>query len=466
MARLIPLQFIPALIATAAHAGEVTIEPRAFSIETSFAATALPNGESTLLKLEPKAWYDFKISKITPHGTKVVKGDVLVSFDAEEIDRKLEDARRALENGKLALEQAEFESKILQETAPNKLEAARRAAEIAKEENAYFTQTRRQASKETAEQARKRNEQLLANQREELKQLEKMYEADDITEDTEQIILIRQRDAVAAAEFALSMEVLDCTRTLEVTLPREAKTLADNERDTAINLKKAETDIPRSIELNKLALETLKTTNLRAKQDLAELEADRARFEFKAPADGVFYHGPIDNGRWTPGELIKQLVIHGHPPLNTAFATFIPGTVKLALVAFIDDAAARAIKPDQAGIATLPGREDVEIPIKLVKLAAAPGPDGTYRADLSITWPSDLTPAAGAAAQVRLISYQQAAAIVIPTKALTHNSDGWTVEVRLADGKTERRPVKRGRVDKEETEILSGLEIGQVIIVP
>ncbi len=466
MARLIPLQFLPALIAAASHAGEVTVEPRPFSIEKSFTATALPNGESTLLKLKPKTWTDFKITKITPHGTKVAKGDVLVSFDAREIDKKLEDARRALENGRLALEQAESESKHLQETAPIKLEAARRAAEIAKEENAYFTRVRRKAAEETAEQARKRNEQLLANQREELKQLEKMYAADDITEETEEIILIRQKDAVATAEFALRMEALNCKRTLEVTLPREAKTLADHERDTAINLKKAEADIPRAIELNKLALETLKSTHLRAKQDLADLEADRAQFEFKAPADGVFYHGPIDNGRWTPGELIKHLIINGRPPAHAAFATFLPSTAKLALTAFLDDATAHSVKPELEGIATLTGREDVEIPVKLAKLAAAPAPDGTYRADLSITWPADLTPAAGAVLQIRLISYQQAAAIAIPTKALAYASTGWTVEVKLADGKTERRPVKRGRVAKEETEILSGLEVGQVVIVP
>jgi hypothetical protein len=38
--------------------------------------------------------------------------------------------------------------------------------------------------------------------------------------------------------------------------------------------------------------------------------------------------------------------------------------------------------------------------------------------------------------------------------------------VKLADGKTERRPVKRGRVFNDECEILSGLETGQVVVVP
>ena len=389
MARLTPLHLIPALIAAASHAGEVTIEPRPFAVEKSFTAAALPGGDCVLLKLDPKAWADFKIVQIAEHGATVAKGEVLIRFDSEDIDKKLVDARSALETAKLSLAQAELDSKILLETSPNKLESLRRAAEIAKEENAYFTQTRRKAAEESAAQALKRSEQILSNQREELKQLSKMYEADDITEDTEEIILVRQQDAVASAEFALRMETLDHKRTLSITLPREAKTLADSERDTSISQKKAELDIPRAIELN-----------------------------------------------------------------------------KLALVAFVDEATARTLKPELTGVATLAGREDVEIPIKLLKLAAAPAPDGTYRADLAVTWPKDLIPAAGATAQIRLISYQQPAAIVIPNKALDFETNGWTVAVKLADGKTERRPVKRGRVSKEETEILSGLEPGQVIIVP
>ncbi len=466
MARLTPFHIIPALIAAASHAGEVTIELRPFSIEKSFTAAALPGGDCVLLKIEPKVWTDFKITQIASHGSKAAKGEVLVRFDSEDIDRKIEDTRRELAAGALALAQAEQDAKILQETAPNKRESVRRAAEIAKQENTYFTEVRRKASEESASQSLKRSEQILSNQREELKQLSKMYEADDITENTEEIILVRQQDAVAAAEFALRMEILDHKRTLEVTLPREAKTLADSERDTAINLKKAEADIPRAVELGKVALEGLKTARQRALESLTELESDRGLFEIKAVADGVFYHGPIENGRWTTGELVKGLVLHGKPPVNAAFATFVPGAAKLAWVAFLDEATARSLKPDLAGTATLAGREELELPVKLLALSEAPNTSGTYRADFSATWPKELTPVAGTTAQIRVISYQQPSAIAVPSKALDFGAAGWTVEVKLADGKTEPRPVKRGRVSGDETEILSGLEVGQVVVIP
>ena len=64
------------------------------------------------------------------------------------------------------------------------------------------------------------------------------------------------------------------------------------------------------------------------------------------------------------------------------------------------------------------------------------------------------------------MSYISEKAIAIPTKALSYGPQGWTAEVKLADGKTEKRPVTRGRSSAEETEITAGLEAGQVVIVP
>jgi multidrug efflux pump subunit AcrA (membrane-fusion protein) len=457
---------VPILLAAASQAGEISIEKRPFTQEQSFPATALPEQGAVLFQVEPEAWADFQILEVAAHGSKVAKGDVLVRFDPETIDKKLVDSKRSLETGALTLAQAELDLKHLKETTPYRLDAYKRAAEVAKEEHSYFTKTRRKATEEGAAQELERRKQMLSNQQEELKQLGKMYDADDVTEETEEIILTRQKDDVAAAEFALRMETLDYKRTLEVTLPREAISLANNERDTALNLLKAQEELPRSISQKQIEVAALKTSHQREKEALAKLEKDRALFEIKAPADGWFYHGPVENGRWTTGDLVKTLVKHGRPLPYKAFATFVPATSKLALTAFLEEATANALKPELAGTATLAGREDVEIPVKISLLSPTPGADGTYRADLSATWPKELTPVTGATAKVRIISYHQAAAIAVPTRALQYHPQGWSVEVKLADGKTEKRPVKRGRVSADLTEIVSGLEVGQVIISP
>lgn len=457
---------LPLLLVSSSIAGEITVEPRPFTLEKTFSASILPVDGAVPVKIEPEGWADFEIVEIAEHGARVAKGATLVRFDAESIDRKLADARRAAESGALSLAQAIQDLKHLEQTSPHRLEALKRAAETAKEENAYFVKTRRKASEESAAQGLERRKQMLSNQQEELRQLQKMYEADDLTEDTEEIILVRQKDDVAAAEFALRMEQLDYQRTLEVTLPREAIALANAERDAAIALAKAEQDIPRSIALKKLEIESFKTSADREKEALADLERDRSLFEVKAPADGWFYHGAIENGRWTTGEAVKALVPHGRPSPNRVFATFVPAASKLGLSAFVDEATARSLKPDLGGIAVLPGREDLEVPVKLSRLATLPGADGSYAVELTASWAKDSTPAAGSSATIRLIAYERPAALAAPTKALSYGTDGWTLEVKLADGKTERRPVKRGRVSGETTEILGGIEAGQVIITP
>ncbi len=75
-----------------------------------------------LLQIEPKSWPDFQIIELAEHGSKVAKGDTLVRFDAEAIDKKLVDLRRALTANTLTLAQAELDLKHLQETAPNTLD--------------------------------------------------------------------------------------------------------------------------------------------------------------------------------------------------------------------------------------------------------------------------------------------------------------------------------------------------------
>ena len=465
MTRLTSLPLIALWLTGTTYADELTLQPKPFFTEQTFGATAIPN-ETTRIRLEPKAWADFEITHLTAHGSKVAAGDVLVAFDTEDIDKKLNDAGHSLVASEISHAQAAADFTILTEGLQFKLDALRRAARNAKEENQYFTATRRKAAEEHAAHTLKRAKETLENQQEELRQLTKMYAADDLVEETEEIILTRQRDAVAHAEFALRMEQLDHERSLKVTLPREAETLAASERDTALALAKAEADLPRHLKLQTIQLEASATALAREKEAFARLQADRKLFEFKAPAGGWLYHGCIEDGRWISGELLKTLVIGGKAPLKRSFATFIPATAKLGLSAFVDECIARSLTPDAKGRATLAGREDLEVPVKLSKIAETPEPDGHYRTSFEVSWPADISIVPGSSAEVSLITYENAAAIAVPAKALTFTPAGWTAEVKLADGKTERRQVKRGRSAKGTCEILSGLEAGQVILTP
>lgn len=456
---------IPVLIAATAHSGELTLEMKPFFIAHSLDATALPDATSPI-RLDAEVWENFAIVTIADHGGAVKKGDVLVVFETVVIDRKLADAKQAIATATLNLAQAELDLATLEKTVPEQLARLTRAAAEAAEELEHFNKTARKSAEESAGFELKRSEQILASYKEELKQLTKMYEADDATEETEEIILQNQLDEVEAAEFALRMEILNHKRTLEVSLPRQLTALTQNRDDTALSLDKGAKDLPRSVDLKKLEVAALKTGLERDGKALADMEKDRALFEIKAPADGMFYHGAIEDGKWTTGDLIKTLEPGGAAPVGKTFATFIPSVAKPIIQAFPDQATARVLAAGAEGIAIVPGREDIAIPVSLKSIAATPAPDLTHPATFTAAWPENLSAVPGQSLQIRVVSHNNEKAITVPTKALAYGPKGWTVEVKLADGKTEKRPVTRGRSDAENTEIIAGLEAGQVIIVP
>jgi hypothetical protein len=456
------------------HAAELTVEAKPFHIDRSFSATLLP-AKPLLIAIEPEAWADFAIDEMLPHGSAVKKGDVLVKFDREGYDRKIEDLRRAVQSRALSLASQELAFVKLEEETSLKLEAARRAAGNAAEDLEYFTKVGRTTEEEEIADSLEGAKRRLEATREELKQLKMMYDADDLTEQTEEIILRRQEYAVKSTELSLKHTELATKRALEVTLPRRALALETEAKGSAIELEKAEKNLPRGLEGARLDLEAARSAAAREKEELADLEKDAPLFEIKADADGTFYHGSLDEGRWSLGELAKLLVKGGRVPFIRPFASLVPADADLGLTAHVDESVARSLKEQLKGSLTAAGREDVALSATIQEIASVPAGDGKYRVDLlpewpeqdKLEWPADLDVAAGMNFECRFVVHRAEAAIAVPLKAL-HAAEGgkWTVQVKMADGKSETRPVTRGRVNGEQVEILNGLEGGQVVIIP
>jgi len=470
------MKFLPFLAASlaASHAAEITVEAKPFVIDRGFTAIILP-AKPLLVAIDPEAWAEFTVEAILPHGSAVKKGDVLVKFDREGYDRKLEDSRRAVQSRALTLANQELSFLKLEQETAIKLEAARRARRVAAEELEYFTKTGRKAQEEELADDLEGSKRRLEAAQEELKQLKMMYDADDLTEQTEEIILKRQEYAVKSAELGLKLADLSITRSLGVVLPRRADALATDAKSTDIELEKAEKNLPRGLETARLDLEGARTAAAREKSDLADLEKDAALMEIKATADGVFYHGALDEGRWTLGELAKALVKGGRIPLIRPFATVVPGDADLGLVANVEEGTARSLRKLMKGSVTAAGREDVALTATIQQIAAVPGADGKYRVDLlpewpedeKLEWPADLDVAPGMNFECRFVVHKEDASITLPAKALRAEDGGkWTIQMKMADGKSEPRAVTRGRISGDRVEILGGLEAGQVVIIP
>lgn len=466
MPRFFPTAAFACLACLCAEAAELIVEPGPFSITHTLTGTVLPEKNTLAIPSLPHKWSEWTIQSIIPHGSRVAKGDVIVAFEPDRLENKIEDAKQVITVKSLGLAQTEQELILLTSSSGNKIEALRTAARIAKEEYQYFLSTRKSAEEKSADQSLERAKQYLANQEEELRQLKKMYDADDLTEETEEIILTRQQNAVTAAAFSLEQETLRHKRTRDVLLPREEVTLQNQSRDASLALDDGTQSIPLLIRQKSAERDGLKSDLQREKNNLADLEKDLVLLKIQAPEDGWFFHGLIEYGRWNAGETTKSLSPGGTPSLTRPFATFIPAQTPLVLYCHADDATARALSSGQSGQVVLPGREDIEITASIASASPIPSTDGKHALLLRPNWPKEFTPSIGTTATIRLVSYHKENALSIPLKALHFNNVGFTVSVKLADGKTERRPVRRGRVSGEYVEILQGLDKGQVVVVP
>lgn len=470
--KLLPLF---AVVLTIAHAGETTVELKPFRIERTFSASVLP-AKPLPVAVAPDSAVEFVIEEIRPHGTPVKKGEVLVKFDRETIDRLLEDQRRAIDSRALALATQELAFTKLEEETKLKLTATQRAARVAAEDLDYFTKVGLKTEQEQAKDSLQASAERLAGEKEELAQLQKMYLADDVTEETEEIVLKRQRYAVQSAELRHRHAELATKRTLDVSLPRQMEAYEAADKNARIALEKAEKDLPRGLAIAKIELEGARAALERARKELAKLEGDAKLMILTAPADGLFYHGAMEDGRWTLGELARQLVKGGRVPQIRPFATIVPTVPEYGLVAQVDEATARSLAPDLTGGAIAAGREDLALSATVKTVATVPAADGRYRVDLAIksdsgdkpeATPADLVLNAGMTLDCRFIVHDSPAAASLPLKALKAAPGGkWTVDLKLADGKTEARPIKRGRMSGDRVEILSGVEAGQVVVIP
>jgi len=445
-------------------AAEIPIEPQPFTVTRTLTATVRPPDDAFPIRVDWKSGVTLSIDAIADHGSNVKKGGVLVRFDGRELEQKLAETTQAMSMADLAVAQAQEELAPLEETTRHKLEVSRRSAQVAKEDHAQFHAVQRKAREEQVAQQWERANQSLANQQEELRQLRKMYEADDLTEETEEIILSRQEYMVAAAQHELRMATLERDHTLATLLPREAAALAERERDTADALRAAESAMPLTLNKKRLELEGLRIQAAKAKQTLADLEHDHARLVVHAPADGILLHGAVEHGRWVPAA--KPLTTRDPVTPHRAFATFVPSASPPVLAAALDEASARALSPDATGMAVFAGREDLDIRVKSGSPAATTLPDGTSLVTLAASWPQGWQPVIGSTAEVHLVVWHADDSLVVPTHALQPGPRGWSVEVKLADRGSARREVTRGRVSGSQTQILSGLEPGQVVIAP
>ena len=173
------------------------------------------------ISLTPEAWPDMTIVQAMEHGQKVNKGDKLVTLETKKLEEAIEQAEKAAPAASLAHEILESELGSLEKSTPMLIENTKRSKSVADEQWEYYNKIGHGEAKRATELSLHFAQQSYDYSKEEYEQLLKMYEADDLTEETEEIILKRAKNSFERASESLRLSKMRIDRELKITLPEQ-----------------------------------------------------------------------------------------------------------------------------------------------------------------------------------------------------------------------------------------------------
>jgi multidrug efflux pump subunit AcrA (membrane-fusion protein) len=442
------------------------VERGSFKVEVSLKGVI--EAEQMLeVSVKPEGWtMPMLVKRAVEHGTPVKKGDVLVELDLDKIDLALRDMRAERELAELAIRQAQEELPVLEKNLPLDLASAERANAHAQEDLKRYLEIDRPLQVESAGLMLKNANYYLESAKEELKQLQKMYRDKDLTEETEEFILKRQRHAVEMAEFHLKGARIQNEEMLKIRMPRMDVATRESVTRAALAWDKAKNQLPLALNQKRLALAKLKFEQQKATEKLRNLEKDREAFTVRAPADGLVYHGKCLRGQWTTAAAVSARLQRGGMINAEEVIMTIVAPRPVFVRATVEEKDLHLLKVNLKGRAIPAGYPDVKLPCCIAGILPVPITQGNFDARVVL----EVNPAPllgpGMTCNVKFVPYRKTDALTVPASAVFEDDsaeEAHYVYLHVPGAKPLKRLVKVGKTAGDRTEILDGLREGDMI---
>ncbi len=424
--------------------------------------------KSAEIVLRPKQWSDLKVLRAVEHGATVQQGDPLVVLDCEKIDRQIADLRTQLRLKDLQVALAEHQLKTLETTTPMDMAAAERANRETQADLDYYLKTERPLSLKSADMMLKLSDFRREYAEEELRQLEKMYEADELTEETEEIILKRARFQAEISRFSHELQKVDHARMIKTEVPRRDQRIKESAKRAGLDWQHTRVSLPAALKQQRITLQHTQVEQERARQKLDELMADRKAMEVTAPIDGVVYYGQATRGKFSSADsMADDLQRGGSLSTNKVFMTVVqPSPVSVR--ATVPEKQLQYVETGLKGSVAPTGYPDLRLEGIVQSVSPVPVSAGSFEARLTVAkakGASAIMP--GMTCKVKSLGYAKRDALTLPPKAVGSDPLDDTrhfVMVVGKDGKQKKRPVTVGKRTAEVVEILKGLKQGDEVL--
>ncbi len=442
----------------------VEVKRQPLKIEATFDGV-FESQQMAELVLRPAEWQGLTVMHAVEHGKVVRRGDVIVTLELEKIDRALADLRADLRLNELSLRQAEEELRAIEALAPIDLASAERINKQTREDTELYKGVFRPMNVRSAEMMMKLADFRLQNAEEEMEQLEKMYKADDLTEETEKIVLKRAQMQLEVARFNREIAKIQFEDAIKRDIPRADARIDEAARRADIAWQRTRVLAPVALEKQRLEVEKLRVARARSEERFAKLSADREQMTVRAPIDGVVYYGACDRGRWGTG-LGEQLQRGATLQPNKVFATVVQPRPLAVRINVPEKQLINARVGMKATIkpAALP---EVRLDGIVDRVTAVPLSGGVFDAKITLAAEKaaeSLMP--GMTGEVKVLAYDKRDAVVVPAAAVATDEDDDRKHFvyLMAEGKPKKQPIKIGRKTDKLVEVLAGVEPGQHVL--
>ncbi len=447
-------------------AATVTLKPEQLKVEVSVSGT-FEAKNSTEIILRPEAWAEFTVLSAVEHGRTVKAGATLIRFDPQKIDLALVELQRGVASSQLALKQAAVALKVAEKSTPAALAAARRTAAEATEDKQRFDKIGHPELLKDIEYDVTSTRNSLAYQLEELNQLEKMYKADDLTEETEEIILTRARNRVKSYQRSLHKTLLERDRLLKYGVARQVKNVEYQTDQAQLVLEQAKTVLPASLEERRLVFEKLQSDHQQLKLRLDRVRRDRKLMTVTAPVSGTVYYGQAARGKFAEVAVLSKLLRKaGLAKANMVLMTIVDDG-RLAVRTAVAEKDFYQVSRGAAVTITPTAFPDEKLTGELAALSTVPLAEGKFYASIDVDdagRPKRLR--AGMNCKASICVYENQKALLVPKSAVKKNDGSKSGYVFVVTDKGQKkRNVKTGRMQKDKIEVVKGLEAGDKVLV-
>jgi len=408
------------------------------------------------------------VQNAVKHGAQVKKGDVLLSLDPEKLDKLIDDLKTDLRLAELSFQQAEHSLAALEKTTPIDLAANERMAKTNQEDRKHYFDVQRPFELKVADFSLMRTRNYLEYSEEELRQLEKMYQADDITEETEAIVLKRARDQLESAKIAVEASQISRDFTVTLGIPRSDERVQETNQRRQLESERAKIALPQALQRQQIEIEKLRIQNGRTAERLKKLVSDRQRLTVRAPSDGTVYYGKSTRGKFSDAQsLVDSLRPSGIVQMNQVLMTVVQSGV-MTIRATVPEDQLHRLRLGLSGVAIPNGFPELKLPAVLSQWSEIPMGPANFDATLKVSLDKNVKAIVpGMACKVKLTAFAQKNALAVPANVVKTDEfdDGRYVYLVGKDGKPAKRDVTIGQKTDKLLEITAGLAEGDKVLL-